>query len=378
MEKLFKKPSMGESMNTLGMFDFIKGFMLFTIIWDHTYSSFERTLFAELPGIPATIFDVLKGTVGLGNVTIPLFVLISGYGFRPGKIGKVLKNQFEMLIKPYIIVAILASAAHLLIHYCFFKSFRGAVEATISIAGGFLLGLADSQSYGGYSFFSIGAVWFLLNLFIAWNILNLIFKYFSEKVRIFICVLSAATGALLWIFVKPPYSIDRALASVLFLYLGYLLKKYDVLSMKFSTGYILLAVVSCLVAIYSYIWGQQSGNMIATALGVFMFPQVLVIMYGVIRLNRFDFPFREMFARVGRYSLWLMCAEAFTMNVFPWYLIYQSGEINTYIAFFIILVCKIVIIYCIYIGLRFIEKKKHQKKKALRQARRNSVVKEGE
>jgi len=71
-----------------------------------------------------------------------------------------------------------------------------------------------------------------------------------------------------------------------------------------------------------------------------------------------------------------MCAEAFTMNVFPWYLVYASDSMNRYLAFFIIFAVKVLIMFVIYKVLLYIEKHNNRKKRAKRQAKKSEVSKE--
>ncbi len=82
----------------MGMFDFFKGIGMLIVVAGHTFN-----------------MDVLgeKGMYGLflvpfTNVIMPVFMAVSGYGFRSVKIKKCLRQLAELMLKPslYVFVSV--------------------------------------------------------------------------------------------------------------------------------------------------------------------------------------------------------------------------------------------------------------------------------
>lgn len=375
MSKLFTKPIMGENVNTLGLFDLIKGFMIFTIIWDHTFWAFGGD-FGNIGGTSFNYFHILKGFIGLGEATVPLFMVISGYGFRPGKISKVLKTQFNTLLKPYIYVAVISPACFIIVHYLNFRNLSASIREAFSMIGGYALCSSVTISIGKYIFFSPGAVWFLLGLFVAWNLLNIMYNYIPEKYIKYIVIICYIVGQTFSYLGITIWSIDRTLNLLIFLYLGYVIKKRDILFLDFSVGYKVLAGVIYVLGAIGYVFFRGPGGVTGAMVIYSMFAVPFIMLFVAKWFDKFEFPMREYITRAGRYSLWVMCAEGFTLNVFPWYRVKAFTNENEYVAFLIIITCKIIIIYSIYRLLLFIEKKNSQKKRALRAARKKADIKE--
>ena len=81
--------------NSLGMFDFLKGIGMLTIVFAHS---------AELypVGATTTITPMTFYLFAYRESLMAAFYIASGYGFRKRSIGKCIDQQVKTLLKPYI------------------------------------------------------------------------------------------------------------------------------------------------------------------------------------------------------------------------------------------------------------------------------------
>ena len=108
--------------NTLGMFDLIKGVIMIMVMLGHTYGLFDElnkydSINAQIGalGIHRIIFALLV-TIML-KLSMPVLFIISGYGFRKTPFKKCVKNQFDRLMKPYIITALISVVLYFFVQY---------------------------------------------------------------------------------------------------------------------------------------------------------------------------------------------------------------------------------------------------------------------
>ena len=82
--------------NSLGMFDFLKGIGMLTIVFAHS---------AELypVGATTTITPMTFYLFAYRESLMAAFYIASGYGFRKRSIGKCIDQQFKTLLKPSFI-----------------------------------------------------------------------------------------------------------------------------------------------------------------------------------------------------------------------------------------------------------------------------------
>ena len=171
---LFMEGTRPSTVNSIGMFDMLKGMGMITIVLAHTAELYPMQISG---GLSLTAFFPFIYREAL----MAAFFIASGYGFRKRSIGKCIQQQLRALLKPYCITAVCTSLLHLLCHYMAFHYFPSSVTETLKVAGGFLLGLPHTTTYAGQQFFSTGPMWYLLSLMIAWVLLDLILNIFPEQ-----------------------------------------------------------------------------------------------------------------------------------------------------------------------------------------------------
>ncbi|WP_423405525.1 acyltransferase family protein [Faecalibacterium prausnitzii] len=107
--------------NSLGMFDFLKGIGMLTIVFAHS---------AELypVGATTTITPMTFYLFAYRESLMAAFYIASGYGFRKRSIHKCIHQQLKSLLKPYLYTGLATTFFHFLIHYLTFGSVEGAAQ----------------------------------------------------------------------------------------------------------------------------------------------------------------------------------------------------------------------------------------------------------
>ena len=146
------------TVNSIGMFDMLKGVGMITIVLAHTAELYPMQISG---GLSLTAFFPFIYREAL----MAAFFIASGYGFRKRSIGKCISQQFKTLFKPYAYTGLATTIAHFVIHYKTFGNWNNAVYETYKVLGGFVLGLPHTATYFGQAFFSCGPMWYLLACF---------------------------------------------------------------------------------------------------------------------------------------------------------------------------------------------------------------------
>ena len=312
------------TVNSIGMFDMLKGVGMITIVLAHTAELYPMQISG---GLSLTAFFPFIYREAL----MAAFFIASGYGFRKRSIGKCIQQQLRALLKPYCITAVCTSLLHLLCHYMAFHYFPSSVTETLKVAGGFLLGLPHTTTYAGQQFFSTGPMWYLLSLLIGWVLLDAILNIFPEKYThwavLGIMLLGWGT-TLVW---ELPFSLSQGAVIVPYLYIGYLAKKNRWLDKPLPrrTLYILLGGTA-LTAVGALL--AQSTDCISMGewtLGPLSILLDAVTGLGILSIviwfqRRVENVVTHAIQAIGRRSLFIFCVHTVELTAIPWYLMPQK------------------------------------------------------
>ena len=137
------------TVNSIGMFDMLKGAGMLAIVLGHTAELYPLQLEGGL-SLTAFVGFIYRETL------MAAFFIASGYGFRKRSISKCIHQQLKSLLKPFCYTAVFTTVLHFIIHYKTFHYLPGSMTESIKVAGGFLLGLPHTATYFGQEFFSCG------------------------------------------------------------------------------------------------------------------------------------------------------------------------------------------------------------------------------
>lgn len=307
------------TVNSIGMFDMLKGAGMLTIVLGHTAELYPLQTGV---GLSLTAFFPFIYREAL----MAAFFIASGYGFRKRSIKKCIEQQCKSLLKPFAWTALFTSVLHLIIHYSTFHYLPGSLYETFKVAGGFLFGLPHTATYFGQEFFSCGPMWYLLALLVGWIVLDVILNIFPEPYipwAVGGCALLGWGASLVW---EAPFCLIQGTVIVPYLYIGFLAKRNHWLDQPFSPKVSrLLWGATILIAVGALL--TQRTDCVSMAewslgpLSIFLDGAAgLLFIRLFLRWSRHDNPVVHFLEAIGRRSLNIFCIHTVELTAIPWYL----------------------------------------------------------
>ena len=308
------------TVNSIGMFDMLKGAGMLAIVLGHTAELYPLQLEGGL-SLTAFVGFIYRETL------MAAFFIASGYGFRKRSISKCIHQQLKSLLKPYAYTALFTCVLHFIIHYKTFQYLPGTIGESIKVTGGFLLGLPHTAKYFGQEFFSCGPMWYLVALMLAWVLLDVLLEIFPERY-----ITPAVVGVtllgwgvtLVW---EAPFCIAQGMVSLPYLYIGYLAKKRRLFETPLS-GRAKAGLIASALGVVAGVLLTQSTDCVS--MGEWTMGPLSILLdgavgYGIIRLflkwqRRVDGPISHAIEWVGRRSLFIFCIHTVELTAIPWYL----------------------------------------------------------
>lgn len=324
----------------LSSFHLVKGFAMVAIILGHMHSTVAWKTEPVLTGIFWTM-SVLRAAL------IPIFMIISGFGFKEKSPLKMLQKTFCELIIPYLLVALGYALIYPMVTYLQFGSWTDAFYETGRILLAFLLGIPKS----GKIIFGIktawcSATWYFLALFCALNIFNLTQKIKNNIVQIFLVILCVTVGYQLIIRDFNYYCIPQGLMSVGYCYIGYQMKRNKLIERYCTKPWIYVILFP--IALAQIKWGYFDlcygifNNGILDYIGSGCYG-IFLIFVGVY-LGQFQWKALDGFKQIGIYTYWIICIHSFELLCFPWNNLSQIHPSHQIIVFLFAIAAKILII----------------------------------
>ena len=258
------------------------------------------------------------------SVHMPLFFILSGYcfTFRPEeKIRTFFKKNARQLLLPYFltscIIVILKVIVALIQGYDILKTLEGWWLTIIYGSGARIPGQLEDL------LIPIGAIWFLLALFIGRMLLKCIL--YSRVPWLWSLILFFAgyvTADYFWF----PFSIQPGLCSVLFLYIGYAIKQGDMFDQKkirFPVRILAAAVwVYCIINcghLYMVECSYENGilDITGAVCGTY------TIVYICQLIEKYIGILKKPLAFIGRISLGVLCAHLLVLQCWPIIRVYR-------------------------------------------------------
>lgn len=243
---------------------------------------------------------------------MPLFFIVSGYFFKPLPYKDIVKKGWRQLIVPYLF-----TGAFILSFFAFFQVAMHLMKGA-SYNPQQMLDLLHDVAYGGWP------VWFLLALFVAKLVLNFALQHERYALTI---VLAAATLGYVWgnyVEIDAPLQIFPGLIASLYLYIGYQMRKHDIMAKIQIGGVNLLALTT--VAVMS--------SVSVTLAFAYSFPEQLftifasTVMTVIVLLcckwlednntNTLSAKTVQLFSWIGRYTLVILSFHSIEMTLNLW------------------------------------------------------------
>ena len=306
----------------LGSFNFIKGVAICVVVLGHIALDFDVSRL--------TLFYPLFVVLGfLKTPFMPLFFIISGYGFVPNSVKNTFRKMAKALLLPYLVVAFVFTIAHPITVYLQTQDWNAAMDRGISVALAFLLGNPiPGKTFFGIKLYHCAIVWFLLALFWAYNILNLLLKRAHKRTQTAVVLVCAALGYGLFQKEFTYFCLPHGLIATGYFYVGYLLKKFKLIEKGLPCKWMYPAWIA--VALVYASWGEFDlcyGKFRFFPIDYFgvVFLALLLLVIGIY-LGRLEWKVFDVINSVGIHSYWVICIHSFEQKCLPWNSFVQLTE----------------------------------------------------
>jgi len=327
----------------LGSFDFVKGIGILTVILCHMMLNYPMSEVLLLAPVYYFANFVSSGLM-------PMFFIISGYGFKEKRAAKMLKKTFN---ESFVALFVSMIAFSVLVPLTFFSVFDNTLvtwfEYSTRKVLSWLLALPTPIYISGKELSAISALWFLIALFWAQNILNQIVRIKNVYLQVLCVGFSVLTGLYLYSVKFVIYCIPQGFIAVFFCYIGYVLKRYSLLEkyMYKVWPYLVMVPISL---VHFLLIGRNGGLPFDLASGKFgafdfiaaTFSGLLFVFLGVLA-GRYTGKGFEWIKNIGVHTYWIVCIHSIEILGIPWWEIAQERT-NSYLFFGIEIFVKVVLI----------------------------------
>lgn len=343
---------------SLGYFNLARGVGMILIVAGHSANVF-------LP-VSERVSSWGKAGSVLGGGLMAMFFMISGFGFYKRSPRKCFSIQKKMLLKPYFFVASAVLGTRLFLAIVKQRSFwthGGELVLT------YVLGL---NAEGGGKLFtipveSISILWFLLALFIGWNLYNAIVQLSSgsmQKVLVMGCVILSyllTQISKVWFYCLP-----MGLLAVGYLAAGDYIHKKGLLSKEISIwcrG--LLMVFSILqmmfgnINIVACVWKLG----LLDVAGTFCIGFLIMRLYAEVMRWKLKGRVVGFLEEIGLKSIWIVCLHAYEKIIFPWYRIRAVFTDHVLLGICLCFLARCAIMYVFYRIILVIRRKWRKQRK---------------
>lgn len=313
----------------LATFDLVKGIALIGIVLGHMFSHYDT---ARAPGLVVFSLPLFL----LRTAINPMFLIASGFGFRPKPMGKMLKKTASELLKPYGYVTLAVAILFPLVHFLFYRWWPGAVQEGMRYLLAFLLGIPKTgKTVLGIPLYECSIMWFFLSLFWGLNLLNGILKLKREWTRLAAVAACAVLGYGLMLLDFNFFCIPQGLMAVGCCYTGYLLKQYKLYTGEKTHLWLYLALAA------ATLWQAFFGDF-NLAHGIFrygLFDYIGAVCAGAlllilgIHMSAWEWKGLDGLRKVGVYSYWILCIHSVELVCIPWYTLTQVLAEHQVLAF---------------------------------------------
>ena len=351
--------------NTIGMWSALKGLLVVIIVLVHSVNDAGEICNRFVYPIP---FRLL---VKAGGILLFTLFMISGYLFKPVE-NSGIKKQYRSYIKIYLITIFL-----MVISAAINDGITGREKLySWRILIGGLYGATDRLWLFGTKIHPPYAMWYFAVFMNSWLILELFMKIKNLKIRhtvifglplLFFVIRIAAGRRGSYIFDRQPFYIVPTVIAAMLLYIGYLLKKEELLFRKIKWyRWCVILLIAAGVFIFGRIDMKNNEyrlnvlDCIGSILGAF------VVMYCYIRIVNPDNRLLEPFMWIGRRSLLIIPIHSVEWALFLWLEWDGLRGLGIYMASLLIFFIRSCLIFLACIAIEWGQRKYRQYKYGIR------------
>ena len=292
-------------MNRIRWIDNAKGIAILLIIIGHTST--------KLSGF--WNFQFVYG------IHLVVFFLLSGYNFKKKTLTEEwINSKFKRLMVPYFYTCIAILFTDI-INSILIHNDSSIISITNIIYRDLLRGFFGSGTYKVFGTIDlgtrIGAIWFLPALFFATLCFQYLLSIISDDKKL--GIISSAIALFGYIsarFIWFPFSIQSAMMAVPFLWIGYEIKKHNILNNITWRHYILAQIILLLGIYYNYCgisFARANINDILISIPVGLSGCLLIYLISVI------FHKGIILSYIGQISLTILCTHLYALETMNFY-----------------------------------------------------------
>lgn len=273
---------------------------------------------------------IILGHLGINRVNsfvftfhVPIFFLISGY-FISDKltVEEFVKKRAKQLILPYLITCVFIIGGVTLRDIIITHGIQNVVDDVKTWVIASIYGSGSMEYNAPFYMKQIGALWFLLAMFFA----TVIVRYFMQFQYGYIGILLTAyvgykTTNMVWL----PFSVQAGMAASLFIYLGMLARKYQILEKEFDpaikSGLAVLWSVCIIYAGRLYMVRNYYENGLLDVAGALAGSYLVLL--GAKSVEKNTGILAGILRYYGSNSLVFLCFHAFDLCVLDWEWVWQ-------------------------------------------------------
>lgn len=262
---------------------------------------------------------------------MPLFIILSGITYKIPNSKNQIKLNIIKYIKRLFIPYVFTLFITLLLHEFLNNNLNSFLSFLVYFLKTLFGGFGVNHTFLGYSFRSVGPIWFLITIFISkiiFDLLNYKFKNknldFNIVIYCFMALAAIKISMISWL----PLNLDLVPIFLFYLYVGFLLKQFANKLKKYN---IIIFVISFAI------WGVCLGLNINIELVYRLYPigilsviESLCASYCIIELCKMiskNKILNKIFTSIGKISLIVLCINSIDMEGLNiWHL-----DINSYI-----------------------------------------------
>ena len=302
--------------NVIGMWSALKGLLVIAVILGH--SVYEAEQICNIPVYPIPFRVLTKA----GGIILFTFFVISGYLFNPKKKG--IGKQYGKYVLIYVVAALFMTVAAVINDWITGRTNPNAGSLFL----GCLYGASERMSLFGWEIQPPYALWFFAVFMNSWLILEMLTKIKKEAVRrgiifgcpvlfFLFCIGVGRPGGL--ILERLPFYIVPTIIAVMLLYIGYYIKKENILFQKIKWYWWCIIIFT---ALGSYFFGKidmmRNGYQLNILDCVGGICGVFVVLYWYIRLINPDNRLLDPLMWIGRRTLLIIPIHCIEWALFMW------------------------------------------------------------
>lgn len=231
---------------------------------------------------------------------VPLFFIVSGYLFKQRKLLNVIEKGWKQLLRPMLITQVVCFCG-----LCVFFSKTGTWNGPdfLTLLTKYFLMLGEGAR----------GMWFLSALFFSKMFMTIICSH-SEKYISLIAIILFYISCMMHKFSSYiPFYFIQGMACVIFLYIGQLIKRFNLLHFKYDFGIILLCA---LVIVCGYRFYLNTADMLFP-FGIFsliiasLIGASVLVVFHYIETQQTFMNFLRVLSYIGKNSLLILCLHSF-------------------------------------------------------------------